>query len=177
MLKSFLAWTKAHARQIVTIVLWGGAMYGAHHWPAHTADAELVASALALAVGIQLPPFRLSVQSLTKLVGGVIVVLSLIFAVRALSACDAPKGTFDATTKAAASLAVDFSQCVETDFLALANAGSLSKDAAFASAEKCGISNIKDGVTLLVAAFNDVKHYLLAKHSPVDAGAEAASSE
>ena len=90
-----------------------------------------------------------------------------------LLACSTPEGTFTNTERAAASLALDFSECVKTDFTQLALAGMLSKDAAFASAEKCGIASVTDGLALLVAAFNDVKAYIIASHKPAAADAGA----
>lgn len=168
-MKLAIAWIKAHARQLATFALWLAVMVVAHRWPAHTADVEFVVSAVALAVGIQLPPFKFSAEALTKIVAGALVIGALVLAPLALLKCDAPAGTWKATDTAAAGLAVDFSQCVENDFFSLATSGALSKDAALASAEKCGIANVKDGLVLLVAAFNDVKNYLLAKYSSHDA--------
>jgi hypothetical protein len=74
MLNLVKLWLQVHARQIATVAVWGAVMLVAHRWPAHTADVELVASALALAIGIQLPPFKFSAQSLTKLVGSALIV-------------------------------------------------------------------------------------------------------
>lgn len=79
-MKIVFSWIQAHARQIATIVLWGAVMIAARRWPAYLADVELVDSAIALAIGIQLPPFKLSAQTLTRLVGGALLVFGLVLA-------------------------------------------------------------------------------------------------
>lgn len=70
---------------------------------------------------------------------------------------------YKATLRAAASAALDYSACVKSDFESMALSGTLSKDAALMTAEKCGFATIPDAVAILVAAYNDVKAKLLAK--------------
>lgn len=71
-------WIRAHARQIATIILWAAVMIAARRWPAHADDVKLVDSAIALAIGIQLPPFRFSADALTKLVGSALLTLLVV---------------------------------------------------------------------------------------------------
>ena len=98
----------------------------------------------------------------------------ILVGVLALAGCSpTAKDDYKATLRASAAMALDYSACIKSDFESMAFAGTLSKDAALMSAEKCGFASIPDAIAILVAAYNDTKAKLLAKYGPKPVDADA----